>query len=379
MAVPVVQFGTSRFLQAHFALFVDEARRSGQDIGPITVVQTSASTVNAQRVTAFGAPGGYPVIIRGMRDGSIIDSTQRVESINRGLIAARDWPLVTEFFVHEAQIAVSNVGETGYDIAGSDRGPQLWGSAVPTSFIGKLTALLMLRFNANERPMLIVPCELFNQNGQVLKSAIVVLARAGDAPEAFFDWLNTQITFVDTLVDRIVSQALEPIGAVAEPYALWAIRTEPGLQFPFTHPSIQLVQSLEPFERLKLHILNLGHTFLAGIWRDEQRPAGETVREILADITIKARLERLYAAEIIPGFAAHDMRNEAVAYVARTLERFSNPFLDHRITDIAQNHSAKIERRMKAFITWCAQAQQPFLETPILHSIVARQTELDTA
>ena len=57
---------------------------------------------------------------------------------------------------------------------------------------------------------------------------------------------------------------------------------------------IVLADDLEPYERLKLHILNLGHTFLAEIWQREGRPEGETVREILADPGVRARLDALY-------------------------------------------------------------------------------------
>ena len=58
----VVQFGTSRFLQAHADLFIHEARAEGQEAGPVTVVQTSGDAARAGRVAAFGSPGGYPVI-----------------------------------------------------------------------------------------------------------------------------------------------------------------------------------------------------------------------------------------------------------------------------------------------------------------------------
>ena len=47
MATPIVQFGTSRFLQAHVDLFVSDARAEGQEAGPITVVQTSGSAARA--------------------------------------------------------------------------------------------------------------------------------------------------------------------------------------------------------------------------------------------------------------------------------------------------------------------------------------------
>jgi tagaturonate reductase len=58
MSRRILQFGTSRFLQAHADLFVDEARQAGQDIGPITIVKTTRGSARDDRVRAFGAPGG---------------------------------------------------------------------------------------------------------------------------------------------------------------------------------------------------------------------------------------------------------------------------------------------------------------------------------
>jgi tagaturonate reductase len=151
------------------------------------------------------------------------------------------------------------------------------------------------------------------------------------------------------------------VGAVAEPYGLWAIKREPGFEPPLQNPCIVYTDDLEPYLRLKLHILNLGHTFLAGIWRDEQRSTQETVREILADAAIKSRLMSLYRDEIIPGFAARGLEEAASAYVATTLERFENPFLNHRISDIFDNHAIKIERRMVDFMAWAREGNSALL------------------
>ena len=38
---PILQFGTSRFLQAHADLFISEALARGEALGPVTVVQSS--------------------------------------------------------------------------------------------------------------------------------------------------------------------------------------------------------------------------------------------------------------------------------------------------------------------------------------------------
>ena len=372
MSGRIIQFGTSRFLQAHVDLFVHEARAAGQAAGPITVVQTSASSARSGRVTAFGAAGGYPVIIRGMEHGAPVERRVIVTSVDGALAAATDWTELCRLFAEEAGYVVSNTGDTGYEVAAADLGPTLLAGAPPASFPGKLTALLHHRWLSGGRHLTILPCELLHQNGRALQETVLQLAEGADGAREFLTWLRDRVLWTDTLVDRIVSEALEPIGAVAEPYALWVIERRPGLVPPCEHPCIVLADDLEPFERLKLHILNLGHTMLADIWRQEARPAGETVLQMIADPAIRARLDALYREEVVPGFAARGMQAEAEAYVAATLERFLNPFLAHRISDIAQNHTAKVTRRIAGFRDWVAGAPGRAPATPTLMAVIAR-------
>ena len=369
MSGRIIQFGTSRFLQAHVDLFVHEARVASQDVGPITVIQTTGSVERAGRVAAFGAADGYPVIVRGIEDGIPVDRTVTVTSIDRGLSAASDWAKVVELVAEDAAYLVSNTGDMGYAMMEADRGSGLIEGSPPLSFPGKLTVLLHARWLAGGRPLTMLPCELVRRNGRVLQGLVLDLAREAGLPEAFGSWVRDGMIWTDTLVDRIVSEPLEPVGAVAEPYALWAIERRPGLVLPCTHPCIVLADDLEPFERLKLHILNLGHTMLADLWRREGRPSGETVREILTDPVVLAWIEAVYRDEVIPGFEAHGMGDGARAYVRTTLDRFRNPFLDHRIADIAQNHETKVERRVAAFLDW-AEAAGASCPAPALRGVV---------
>lgn len=364
MSGRIIQFGTSRFLQAHVDLFVHEARQSGQECGPIAVVQVSGAASRAGRVAAFGQPGGYPVAIRGLEHGAPVDRRITVTSIDRGLSAAADWDELTRLFVEEATYVVSNTGDTGYAVNVAERGPALLAGGVPASFPGKLTRLLHARFLAGGRRLTILPCELLNRNGHVLQQTVLDLA-AGIA-DNFTTWLSDGVIWTDTLVDRIVSEPIEPIGAVAEPYAIWVIERRPGLVLPCDHPSIMLADDLEPFERLKLHILNLGHSLLADRWRTDGLPETETVRGMLPTAHW---LDGAYRDEVLPGFARHGMQTAAEAYVATTLERFGNPYLDHRIADIAQNHAVKMERRVAAFLDWVG---EPRLATPVLDAALAR-------
>lgn len=372
MTGKILQFGTSRFLQAHAALFVHEAREAGQDAGPITVIQASGSADRSGRVAAFGNPEGYPIVIRGVEGSDVIDKTVMVCSVTGALSAAADWPEISRLFAEEAEFIVSNTGDTGYQLSADDT--VISEDIAPKSFPAKLAALLCRRWKSSGKALVVLPCELATGNGQALKNAVVESARRYDLPEDFFAWLDRDVAFADTLVDRIVSEAIEPVGAVAEPYAIWVIKNAPGVRAPCTHASIVLADDLEPYERLKLHILNLGHTWLAETWASEGRDRNETVRKILADAAIRTRLDAIYRDEVIPGFAAKGMEDEARAYVATTLDRFLNPFLNHRIADIAQHHAQKVERRIAAFLDWVETSGKPH-DAPVLKALVARYSE----
>ncbi len=356
MITPIIQFGTSRFLQAHADLFVSEALEKGDALGKITIVQTTGSAERAGRLTALAAPDGFPVIIRGLLDGAEVDRTQQVTSVARALSTAADWDEVKRIVAMEAEVLISNTGDTGYAI-----GPGDLVTEVPASFPGKLLILLHERYRAGGKALTILPCELVARNGDTLKTVMLDLQSARMADAGFRDWLANQVIWANTLVDRIVSEPLEPAGAVAEPYALWAIEAQPGLKLPCTHPSILLVDDLSPYEKLKLHILNLGHTVLADMWLKTGRPQDETVKAILRDPEVLATLVNIYETEVIPGFAAKTLGSEAEGYVALTLDRFRNPFLDHRIRDIANHHVEKISRRIVDFRAWSPDVAMPKL------------------
>src|SRR3954452_13845881 len=110
----ILQFGTSRFLQAHVDLFVHEARTGGQDIGPITVVKTTADAGREGRLAALARPEGFPVVIRGHAQGRVVDETVQVRSVALALSAAREWERVADIFATETDIVVSNTGDDGY-------------------------------------------------------------------------------------------------------------------------------------------------------------------------------------------------------------------------------------------------------------------------
>ena len=343
----VLQFGTSRFLQAHADLFISEAMAEGRALGPVTVVQSSGDPARRKRLEALAAPGGYPVLVKGIENGVPVEREVRVTAIARALTTETDWPEIVRIAVEEAQVILSNTGDAGWKPQADDALPYF---SQAMSYPAKLTQLLFARFQAGGQKLTVMPAELIARNGETLRARVLELSAPLSAD--FAAWVGENVVFANSLVDRIVSEPLEPAGAVAEPYALWAIEDAPNLTLPCTHPAIQVVPDLDRIEKLKLHILNLGHTYLVARWLARGGERDRLVRDEIADAAIRADLADLYEKEVLPTFLAAGYGDEAKDYVATTVERFANPFLVHRLSDIAQNHGEKTQRRIGAFIDW---------------------------
>jgi tagaturonate reductase len=228
---------------------------------------------------------------------------------------------------------------------------------------------LLARHRAGADPITLFPCELTPANGQALRAAVLGVLDRWQAPAKARRWIEVECVWVNSLVDRIVSEPLEPLGAVAEPYALWAIEDQPGLELPCRHASITVTGDLKPYERLKLFILNLGHTYLAEMWARGGAEPTLTVREAMADDAIRTELDHLFDEEVLPVFAGIGMKEQAEAYRATVVERFCNPFLDHRLAEIFINHEAKKRRRFGGAIELAAannvQVKQPRLRAAL--------------
>ena len=356
---PILQFGTSRFLQAHADLFIAEARAAGQDVGPITIVQSSGDASRAKRLAALTRP--FPVRVEGQSNGATVKETVMVDSVARAISTALDWDAVVGVFVNEAEIILSNTGDAGYTPQPADDTP---GFDQSKSFPGKLVDLLRLRFEAGAAPLQVMPLELIVNNGAVLKARVLELAQSDSA--AFQSYLDTDVVWVNSLVDRIVSEPLEPAGAVAEPYALWAIEAQLGLRVPCDHPSVQVVDDLGKTEALKLFVLNLGHSFFADGWITGGGDDSVLVRDMMA---APETLKTVLRNEVRPAFVAAGWVDEFDAYVTMTMDRFANPFLAHRIADIAQNHRQKVDRRIGGFLAF-ARDHGDASDKPILQTIV---------
>ncbi|RZL33052.1 MAG: mannitol dehydrogenase family protein [Rubrivivax sp.] len=369
---PILQFGTSRFLQAHVDLFVSEAAERGEALGGITVVQTTGNPASTLRTQALARAEGFQVIVRGLVDGQALELRKTCHSVREALHAASDWPAVRERLRGPVQVIVSNTGDSGWLLAPADSADLLARNATaPTSFPAKLLVLLHDRWQAQpEAELTLLPCELVSRNGDALRKLVVALAREWQCEAAFVDWLQARPVWANSLVDRIVSEALEPVGAVAEPYALWVVEAQPRLQLPCRHEAIVLTDDLAGHERLKLFLLNLGHTLLADLWLNARLPADMTVVRAMQHPALRGALEEAWQQEVLPVFDALGQGEQARGYLVGLRERLLNPFLAHRLADIAQNHEQKMARRLRPVVE-LAKLHLPGLAQPRLNAALA--------
>jgi len=369
-ALPILQFGTSRFLQAHVDLFVSEAMERGDALGGITVVQTTANPASSARLRAIARPEGFDILVRGQLDGAPVETRRTCRSVRAALDARAHWPQVRAALRGPVRVVVSNTGDAGWASDAADHAGLLAADApAPAGFPAKLLVLLNDRWRAAPQTALtLLPCELVARNGEQLRARVLQLAAAWSCTPAFTEWVCHHVVWANSLVDRIVSEPLVPVGAVAEPYALWAIEKQPGLVLPCRHPAIVLTDTLARFERLKLFLLNLGHTLLADRWQRDGLPADMTVLQAMQHAGLRSELETVWSDEVLPVFDALGQGDEARAYLVALRDRLLNPFLAHRLADIAQNHAAKVERRIDAVMALAAE-HAPGLPQPRLRAI----------
>ncbi len=371
MEETILQFGTGRFLRCFVAMFVQELNDGAAPVGHIVAVQSTGS----QRADEINARGGVlRAAIRGLERGIPVDRVVEIRSIARAIPAEtplqnqdggllrpgpvgsagdyeigprKCWDALLEV-AHSNSLClfVSNTTEAGLCLASQDAAP----ARPPASYPAKLLALLAARYQANLPGVTILPCELIEQNADRLRQLVLEQAARWQLQADLVDWVRDGCSWHNTLVDRIVAAPPagdptakdDPLFAVAEPFASWVIQGDvSGLPLA-AHTAIEQVGQLQPYHLRKVRILNGAHTALVA----KALPLGiETVRQAVTDERIRPWLESLLFEEIVPTIA--DRVKEGDSFARIVLERFANPFLEHRLADIALHHEKKLETRLR--------------------------------
>ena len=324
--------------------------------------------------------GLYTVCVKGIDNGHLVDKAYVNASISRVLSATEDWPSILEFArSEELSIVTSNTTEVGIVYTAENIL-----DGVPSSFPGKLLAILHARFiHYNGDPskgLVIIPAELIEENGSKLADILNRLAAHNQLDEAFIQWLNHANPICNTLVDRIVPGKLsasdqaateaalgytDALMIMAEPFGLWAIastdqRVIDALGFSNEEKGCIVVPSIQKFKELKLRMLNASHTFSCGV---SMLAGMEFVKDSMNHDAIKTYISQLALEEIAAAITGDKISPaEASAFGKAVLDRFANPFLEHKWVSISAQFTLKMNIRCLPLIiaTYEKKGQLPY-------------------
>lgn len=355
----VLQFGTGVLLRGLCDFAIHKANKSGKFKGSVVVVKSTGKDV-----TDFSNQENlYTVCVRGIHNGKLVEENEVVECISRVLAAETDWQAVLETAKDpKMDVVVSNTTEAGLVYEEED-----YQNGVPNSFPGKLLAWLKSRYEARQKGVVIIPTELVVDNGSVLKEIVHKLLVYNQAKEDFANWVLNENHFCSSLVDRIVpgrpnqqehKKLEETLGyedallIKCEYYKLWAIQgsTEIAkrLSFCSSTENILVAKDISQYRELKLRMLNASHTLMCGL----SFLSGFTfVKDTLKDSHMEKYMTILMLTELAPSIPKNMDSKLVQRYGREVLDRFRNPYLEHKWISITLQYTLKMKSRVVPLIS----------------------------
>lgn len=358
----VMQFGEGNFLRAFADDFFDIANEKAGFNGKVVMVQPIASglseLINRQE-------GLYTLYLRGNEKGRKVDDKRLISCCSRALNPYGEWDKVLELArSKDLEIIVSNTTEAGIVHESESKFDQ----TPPISFPAKLTRVLYERFKAGLPGLVILSCELIDNNGKELLRCVNEYIKDWGLDDAFKAWVNDKNIFCSTLVDRIVPGRIrnpEEVKAlnkangyedelidVGEVFGVWIIEGPAGLEdkLPFKKAGVpvHVVPDVTPYKKRKVRILNGAHTgFVLGAYL-----AGfDIVRDCMNNDTIRGFMNKMLYDEVIPTLPLD--KNDLIQFAEAVQDRFNNPFVNHELMSISLNSASKWKaRNMPSFLEY---------------------------
>ena len=352
----VLQFGEGNFLRAFADYWFDMANEKAGWNGKCVLVQPIAQgltqLINRQE-------GLYTLYLRGRQNGEKVDAKRVISSVSRCLNPSekQDYDAMMDVAAGEAlEYIVSNTTEAGIVYDPSCR----LEDCPPASFPAKLTQVLLHRWRAGRPGVVVLSCELIDNNGKELLRCVNQYIKQWGLEEGFARWVNGDCTFCSTLVDRIVPGRIRDAAEAArledengyrdalidvgEVFGVWNIEGPEWLaeKLPFRAAGLNcpVVPDVTPYKKRKVRILNGAHTgFVPGAYL-----AGyDIVRDCMQDDVILGFMNRMLHEEVIPTLPLD--RQDLEAFAAAVQDRFNNPFINHELMSITLNSTSKWRAR----------------------------------
>ncbi len=356
----IVHIGVGGFHRAHQAAYVDALMNEGKALDwGITGVGLLPNDKRMHEVmTAQDCL--YTLVVK-QPDGTM--RPRVIGSILRYLFGPEEPEAVLDAMADPATRIVSlTITEGGWlvhqvtgEFDAADPGIQhdLRPGATPTTAFGFITEALARRRAAGVPPFTVMSCDNIPGNGEVARRMLTAYARLKDPDLA--DWLEREVSFPNSMVDRITPVTTDadrrllaerfdladgwPV--VCEPFTQWALEdTFNTGRPPLEDAGVQVVADVQPYEFMKLRLLNASHQALCYLgYLAGYRYAHEVCQDPLFTTFLLGYMDREATPTLapVPGV-------DLDRYKHQLIERFANPEIRDTLARLCAESSDRIPK-----------------------------------
>ncbi|WP_433016812.1 mannitol dehydrogenase family protein [Kribbella sp. CA-294648] len=356
----IVHFGVGGFHRAHQAMYLDRLMNEGKaldwgicGVGVLPQDRHMANVMAAQDCL-------YTLVVK-YPDGTL--EPRVIGSIVDYLFAPDDPEAVlTRMVDPDTRIVSLTITEGGYhvnqvtgELDASDPGlaADLEPGAQPGSAFGFIIEALARRRAAGAPPFTVMSCDNIPGNGHVARKMLTAFARLKDADLA--DWIEREVRFPNCMVDRITPVTAEEDKAalaerfgiedgwpvVCEPFTQWVLEDDFGAGRPqYEDVGVQLVDDVEPYELMKLRLLNASHQALCYLgYLAGYRYAHEVCQDKLFVDFLLGYMDT-EGTPTLPPVPGVDLNR----YKHQLIERFANPEVRDTLARLCAESSDRIPK-----------------------------------
>ena len=258
----IIQFGEGNFLRAFAEYYIQTVKNNGVAYYSLAICQPRK---NNKVISALKMQDNkYNVLIRGRRNGEIINDVMHIDCVNKCIDTTTELDfLISAFVSNDLKIVISNTTEAGIAYSADD----VCGDYYNCTFPAKITYLLHERFLSGADGILFLPIELIENNADELKECILKYADLWQFGDDFKQYVINECSFCNTLVDRIVTGYTEykddKCAVACEPYGSWIIQADSRCKQLLPEnisDDIVFTDDITPYRTRKVRILNGVHT-----------------------------------------------------------------------------------------------------------------------
>lgn len=223
----------------------------------------------------------------------------------------------------------------------------------PQTVYGFLTSALKRRRDAGLPAFTILSCDNIEHNGDMVRKMLLTFAKVQDPDLA--TWIAQEVSFPNSMVDRITPATTQAdIETHVQHYGVqdaWPITCEPFIQWvvedkfsngrpDFEKVGVQFVPDVEPYEKMKLRLLNAGHSVLGILGALHGH---STIHVCSEDRVFSSYLREFLDQEATPILGSIEGIN-LEDYKDSLLQRFANPNIKDSLSRICSESSAKLPK-----------------------------------